>query len=87
MCSSCATGKPARMSAASEPAFSCQVLDSPAVHLTFGTVDGKRGQTLCGLDELLLATRNPTPSCLGCVAESAGSLLGLPDVHANVVDT
>jgi hypothetical protein len=75
------------MSAAPEPAFSCQVPNSPTVHLTLGTVDGKRGQTLCGLDELLLATKNPTPSCPGCVAQSPGSPSGLPYVHANVVES
>jgi hypothetical protein len=75
------------MSAAPEPAFSCQVSDSTTVHLTLGTVDGKRGQTLCGLDELLLATEASAPSCVACVDQSADSVSGLPYVHAYVVET
>jgi hypothetical protein len=58
------------MSASAESpdvAYPCRTHGSDTVHLTAGTVDGKRGQTLCGLAEPLLPT-GALPSCDRCTA-------------------
>jgi hypothetical protein len=58
---------------ASDVAYPCRAQGSDAVHLTAGTVDGKRGQTLCGLAEPLLPTE-AVPTCRRCTAAAVASL-------------
>jgi hypothetical protein len=52
--------------AAPELSYPCRIAGSPTVHLTLGTVDGKRGDTICGLADILIPTEADAVTCGFC---------------------
>jgi hypothetical protein len=56
-----------------EIAYQCRVAQSSTVHLTTGTVDGKRGTTLCGLEEHLHPADAADVTCAACRGGTGGS--------------
>jgi hypothetical protein len=51
---------------APEIAYPCRISASPTIHLTRGTADGKRGDTICGLTEVLIPTEDDAVTCGFC---------------------
>ena len=47
-------------------AYPCRIAASPTIHLTRGTVDGKRGDTVCGLGDFLIPTEEDAVTCEYC---------------------
>jgi hypothetical protein len=55
-----------------EIAYPCRIPGSLTIHLTTGTVDGKRGETLCGIAMQLFPTDATLATCRQCTDRQLG---------------